>query len=206
MVYESRAGDNVLLGATTWRIEEITHDRVLVSPAPGQAGKMPFWHGDGPGRSAELGRAIGALMRTLARLDPGRAVGRLGHEYRLNAHAARTLIEYLSEQQRAPYALPTDRRIVIERFIDEVGDYRICILSPFGVRVHTPLALCIERKARLELGVEAESVWSDDVILSRCSRNASPAFTGNRLGQVMSTTFGVQNPYGSMPPHTCGRP
>ena len=138
MVFESRPGDNILLGASTWRVEEITHDRVIVSPAPGQPGRLPFWHGEGPGRPVELGRALGAFVREIGALPPAEAVRRLLAETPLDRPAAENLAAYLAEQQAHTGTLPTDRAITVERFRDELGDWRICILSPFGVPLHAP--------------------------------------------------------------------
>ena len=173
MVYESRAGETFLLGASTWRIEEITFERVVVTPAPGQPGKMPFWHGDGPGRSAELGRALGEFVREVRGLAPAAAMERLRTEHALDERAAQNVIGYLDEQADATGVVPDDRTIVVERFRDEIGDWRLCIHSPYGARVHAPWATVI--RARLEqhfaervgdaMGVEV--LWSDDGILVR---------------------------------------
>ena len=154
MVYESRVGETFLLGATTWRIEEITRDRVVVTPAPGQPGKMPFWHGDGLGRPAELGRAIGAFLRVAPDLTDDELHDRHG----LDPLATSNLRRYLGEQLEATGALPTDRQIVVERFRDELGDWRVCILSPFGARVHAPWALALEAKVRDRLGLEVQAL------------------------------------------------
>jgi ATP-dependent Lhr-like helicase len=163
-VYESRAGETMLLGATTWRIEEITRDRVVVTPAPGQPGKMPFWHGDQVGRPYELGRAIGAFLREL----DGISDERLGSEYGLDALAIRNLRGYVEEEKAATGgSVPTDRQLVIERFRDELGDWRLCVLSPFGARVHAPWALAIEARIRDRMGMEAQAIWSDDGIVVR---------------------------------------
>jgi ATP-dependent Lhr-like helicase len=164
MVYESREGETFLLGASTWRIEEIKPDRVIVTPAPGEPGKMPFWHGDAIGRPAELGRAIGAFVRELDGTDD--AVARLQRDSDLDPLAAANLVQYLAEQREATGALPTDRTIVIERFRDELGDWRVCLLSPFGGRVHAPWAMAIEARLR-ERGQEAQTLWSDDGIVVR---------------------------------------
>ncbi len=163
MVYESRPGDAFLLGASTWRIQEITHDRVLVTPAPGEPGKMPFWHGDKPGRPLELGRAIGTFLREVR--EPG-AEARLRDEYGLDTWAASNLVQYVREQAEAA-AVPDDRTIVVERFRDEIGDWRICLLSPFGSRVHAPWAMAIEARLRQRLDMEVQTMWSDDGIVLR---------------------------------------
>ncbi len=170
MVAESRPGETFLLGATTWRIEEITRDRVIVSPAPGEPGKMPFWRGEGPGRPVELGRAVGAFCRELdARLasDPVGAQSWLVAEYKLDALAADHLIGYLAEQRAATGALPTDRAITIERFRDELGDVRVCILSPFGSRIHAPWSLAIATRLEAVLGYPIHPLWTDDGIAFR---------------------------------------
>jgi ATP-dependent Lhr-like helicase len=164
MVYEARAGQTFLLGASTWRIEEITRDRVLVSPAPGLPGAVPFWKGEGVGRPYELGQKIGAASRELAALKQDKAIARLRGEYHLEERAARNLLTFLREQQNATGAVPSDRTIVIERFRDEIGDWRVCILSPFGGRVHAPWAMAIAARLREAHGVEAQSIWSDDGI------------------------------------------
>ncbi|MGH9264008.1 MAG: DEAD/DEAH box helicase, partial [Acidimicrobiales bacterium] len=164
MVYESRVGETFVLGATTWRIEEITRDRVIVTPAPGQPGKMPFWHGDGLGRPAELGRAIGAFLREVETWSDER----LAEECFLDPLAVRNLRAYLAEERQATGGnLPTDRQIVVERFRDELGDWRICVLSPLGGRVHAPWALAIEARTRDRLGVEVQTMWSDEGVVVR---------------------------------------
>jgi len=170
MVAESRRGETFILGATTWRIEEITRDRVIVSPAPGEPGKMPFWRGEGPGRPIELGAALGAFCRELdARLgaDPAGARAWLGSEYRLDELAADNLIKYLADQREATGGVPTDRAITIERFRDELGDVRVCILSPFGSRVHAPWALALGRQLEADLGYPIHPLWTDDGIALR---------------------------------------
>jgi ATP-dependent Lhr-like helicase len=166
MVYESRVGEVFLLGASSWRIEEIKADRVVVTPAPGEPGKMPFWKGDGIGRPVELGRAIGAFVRELDAMPAAKAEARLRTDHALDQRAARNLVAYLAEQREATGALPTDRQIVLERFRDELGDWRACLLSPFGGRVHAPWAMAIE--ARLaERGQPAQALWTDDGIALR---------------------------------------
>ncbi len=164
MVYEARAGQTFLLGASTWRIEEITRDRVLVSPAPGVPGAVPFWKGEGVGRPYELGEAIGATSRELVALSDEKALAKLKDEHSLDDRAARNLIAFLAEQQAATGAVPSDRTIVVERFRDEIGDWRLCILTPFGGRVHAPWALALGARLRESLGLEAQAIWSDDGI------------------------------------------
>ncbi|HET7685579.1 MAG TPA: DEAD/DEAH box helicase [Candidatus Limnocylindria bacterium] len=166
MVYESRVGEVFLLGASSWRIEEIRHDRVIVTPAPGEPGKMPFWHGDLIGRPIELGRAIGAAVRELEAMPAAAAEARLRDSHRLDELAARNLVQYLADQREATGVLPTDRTIVLERFRDELGDWRVCLLTPFGGRVHAPWAMAVE--ARLaERGLDAQTIWTDDGIAVR---------------------------------------
>jgi ATP-dependent Lhr-like helicase len=164
MVYEARAGQTFLLGASTWRIEEITRDRVLVSPAPGVPGAVPFWRGEGVGRPYELGEAVGAVSRELAALPEAKAKAKLRDEHALDERAAQNLLRFLSEQAAATGALPSDRTIVVERFRDEIGDWRLCILTPFGARVHAPWALALAARVRESLGLDANAIWSDDGI------------------------------------------
>ncbi|HEY5886683.1 MAG TPA: DEAD/DEAH box helicase [Acidimicrobiales bacterium] len=165
MVYESRPGEAFLLGASTWRIEDITPERVIVTPAPGEPGKMPFWHGDGPGRPIELGRAIGAFTREIR--EDKDAAARLTERHGLDPLAADNLLRYLDEQIEATGSLPDDRTIVVERFRDEIGDWRVCILSPFGARVHAPWAMALQGRLAAEWGLEVELMWSDDGIALR---------------------------------------
>jgi ATP-dependent Lhr-like helicase len=167
MVYESRRGDVIVLGASSWRIEDITRDRVLVSPAPGEPGRMPFWHGDKPGRPIELGRAVGAFTRTLRGARRQAALERLQRDVGLDELAAANLVAYLEEQQDTTGAVPDDRTVVVERFRDEIGDWRMCVLSPFGSRVHAPWATAIEARMLERLGPGAQVLWSDDGIVVR---------------------------------------
>jgi ATP-dependent helicase Lhr and Lhr-like helicase len=174
MVYEAREGEVFVLGASSWRINEITHDRVLVTPAPGEPGKLPFWRGDGLGRSVELGRGIGALLKRVERSSDFDALKWLMREHVLEERAARNLLRYVREQQEAPYLVPNDTRMVVERFVDEVGDLRVCLLSPFGQRVHTPLAMCMAEKSKRDFGVVTETVWTDDGIVLRFPESDQP--------------------------------
>ena len=176
MVYELRAGmhgDVVVLGASSWRVAEITRDQVLVEPAPGVPGKLPFWKGDAVGRPIELGRALGEFVRELETdLAAGtkgrtRATDRLREFHDLDELAADNLLAYLDEEREVVGALPTDRRIVVERFRDELGDWRLCILSPFGARVHAPWSLALETRIHERLGLEVQTIWSDDGIAIR---------------------------------------
>jgi ATP-dependent Lhr-like helicase len=161
MVYEARSGQTFLLGASTWRIEEITRDRVIVTPAPGTPGAVPFWRGDGIGRPAELGKAIGAFSREAVNADPKK----LAKENDLDKLAAQNLVNYLTEQQAATRVVPSDEAIVVERFRDEIGDWRLCVLSPWGGRVHSAWGLALSAKIRDDKDLEADAIWSDDGIV-----------------------------------------
>ncbi len=167
MVYETRPGETFTLGSSTWRISDITRDQVLVTPAPGEPGKLPFWHGDAPGRPVEVGRAVGAFLREVADLPAARAVERLTTVYGLDDLAASNLVQYVAEQREVTGTVPSDRTIVIERFRDEIGDWRVCVLSPFGRRVHAPWALAIRARARDRLGIEVQTIEADDGIVVR---------------------------------------
>lgn len=166
MVYESRVGDVFTLGTTSWRIAEITHDRVNVIPAYGQPGKVPFWHGDGIGRPFELGEALGRFSREVSTATPEKATQRL-IEAGLDEQARTNLLAHLSEQREATGTLPTDRTLTVERGRDEVGDWRVILHSPYGMKVHAPWALAINARVRERLGVEGSAVASDDGIIVR---------------------------------------
>ena len=166
MVYESRVGDVFTLGTSSWRIEDITHDKVLVTPAPGVPGKLPFWHGDSLGRPLELGRAVGAFLRELGGLTPEAATARL-HAAGLDDWAAGNLLGYLAEQRQATGHLPDDRTIVVERFRDELGDWRIVVHSPFGAQVHAPWALALAARLAERNGLDAQVMHADDGIVLR---------------------------------------
>ena len=174
MVFESRVGETFLLGASSWRIEQITHDRVLVSPAPGEPGKMPFWKADAAGRPLELGRHIGELVRTLRTLSPAAAIERLVKHHDLNDRAAENLLRYLEDQAAATGVVPDDRTILIERCRDELGDWRICVLTPFGGRIHAPWAMAAVARARAETGLDAETMWTDDGFVVRFPETEEP--------------------------------
>jgi ATP-dependent helicase Lhr and Lhr-like helicase len=167
MVYESRPGETFLLGASTWRIEDITFERVVVTPAPGQPGKMPFWHGDRPGRPLELGRALGTFVREVRALPAETADERLRTHYGLDPWAAGNVLLYLEEQAQATGVVPDDRTVVVERFRDEIGDWRVCLLSPFGTPVHAPWAMAIERRLMDRFELPVETMWGDDGIVIR---------------------------------------
>jgi ATP-dependent helicase Lhr and Lhr-like helicase len=197
MVYELRAGmhgDVVVLGASSWRVLDITPDRVIVEPAPGVPGKLPFWKGDSIGRPVELGRAIGEFLREaegdLARGQRGARslTARLRERNDLDELAATNLVAYLDEERESAGALPTDRRLVVERFRDELGDWRLVILSPFGGRVHAPLTLAIETRLRERLGIEAQTIWSDDGIAVRLPEGEGDG-DARRLAEIESMLF-----------------
>jgi ATP-dependent Lhr-like helicase len=166
MVYESRVGDVFALGATSWRIQEITHDRVLVTPAFGEPGRLPFWRGDGLGRPAELGRAIGEFTRTLAGAAPEAAVGMMS-DAGLDSRAAANLLTFVTEQKAATQHVPSDTTLVVERFRDELGDWRLVLHSPYGMQVHSPWSLAIGARLRERFGLDGASVASDDGIVLR---------------------------------------
>ena len=184
MVYELRAGmhgDVIVLGASSWRVDEIGRDRVTVSPAPGVPGKLPFWKGDAVGRPIELGRAMGAFVGELeADLARGREGPReprprgCASTHDLDERAADNLLAYLDDEREVAGALPTDRRIVVERFRDELGDWRLCLLTPFGGRVHAPWSLALEARIGERLGLEVQTIWSDDGIAIRLPEGDAP--------------------------------
>jgi ATP-dependent Lhr-like helicase len=174
MVFEARVGETFLLGASTWRIEQITHDRVVVSPAPGEPGKMPFWRGEAGGRPIELGFAIGKLIRELRHQRPEVAQQRLEREHGLDTRAATNLLQYLEDQQRAVDAVPDDRTLVIERTKDDLGDWRVLVLSSLGSRVHAPWAMAVTARLREELGLDVEAMWGDDGFVVRVAETDSP--------------------------------
>ncbi|HMD52785.1 MAG TPA: DEAD/DEAH box helicase [Solirubrobacteraceae bacterium] len=161
MVYEARPGQTFLLGASSWRIEEIGRDRVIVTPAPGAPAAVPFWRGDSVGRPRELGEAIGAFSRWAVEQDGDT----LERDYDLDPRAARNLLAYLREQQAATRVLPSDRTVVVERFRDEIGDWRVCVLSPHGGRVHAAWGLAISARIRERFGLDCDAIWTDDGII-----------------------------------------
>ena len=166
MVFETQVGETFTLGASTWRIEEITHDRVLVTPAPGEPGKMPFWHGDQAGRPVELGYAIGALVRELRGVSRPAAIDRLVRQHDLEPAAAENVLRYLDDQASAG-AVPDDRTIVVERCLDELGDWRVCLLSPLGSRIHAPWAMAVTAQIRNRTGLDVEVMWGDEGFVVR---------------------------------------
>lgn len=177
MVFESRVGDVFLLGASSWRIAEITPDRVLVTPAPGVPGRMPFWHGEGPGRPAEFGRAIGALARELLSVSHLDALALLAERHGLTEAAANDLMDYLHSQQQAAGAVPDDRTILVERHRDEMGEWRVCILTPLGSRVLAPWAMAIGAVLRERTGIEADILWTEDGLILRLPDAEAPPAT-----------------------------
>ncbi len=178
MVYESRVGDVFVLGASSWRIEDITADQVIVSPAPGQPGKLPFWHGDTPGRPAELGRAIGEFCRELGAADPDQAMARLRADG-LDELATTNLLAYLAGQREATGYLPDDKTLVLERFRDELGDWRLILHSPYGAKVHAPWALAIAARLRERYGgMDVQAMYTDDGIVIRVPDSDDPPPAG----------------------------
>ncbi len=174
MVFESKVGEVFVLGASAWRIEEIGHDRVLVSPAPGEAGKMPFWHGDRAGRPIEFGRRIGALVREVREVPRVAAMSRLTEEHDLHPSAAENVLRYLADQELATEVVPDDRNVLIERVRDELGFWRVCVLTPFGSRVHTPWAMAATAKMREGGGPDVESMWTEDGFVLRFPDTEEP--------------------------------
>jgi ATP-dependent Lhr-like helicase len=174
MVFEASPGETFVLGASTWRIEEITHDKVIVTPAPGQPGKMPFWKADAAERSVPFGEAIGKLIREIRAAKRGDAIRRLVTKHDLDKLAAENFLQYLDDQFEATGAVPDDRTIVVERVVDELGDWRVCVLSPFGGRVHAPWAMAVTAKVRQQLALDIESMWSDDGFIVRFPETDQP--------------------------------
>ncbi|WP_175985135.1 ATP-dependent helicase [Microbacterium tenebrionis] len=196
MVYESRVGDVFTLGTTSWRIAEITHDRVNVLPAYGQPGKVPFWHGDGIGRPYELGEALGAFSREVDAAPAEKAAQRL-IDAGLDEQARGNLLAHLKEQREATGTLPTDRNLTVERGRDEVGDWRVILHSPYGMKVHAPWALAINARVRERLGVDGSAVASDDGIIVRIpDADAEPpgaelfVFDADELEQIVTDEVG----------------
>ena len=177
MVFEAAVGETFILGASTWRIEEITHDKVIVTPAPGQPGKMPFWKADAAERTVPFGEAIGKLVREIRASNKSDAIQRLTTKHDLDAMAAENFLQYLADQHEATGAVPDDQTIVIERVMDELGDWRVCVLSPFGGRIHAPWAMVVAAKVRQQLAIEVESMWSDDGFIIRFPETDHPPST-----------------------------
>ena len=174
MVFEASPGETFVLGASTWRIEEITHDKVIVTPAPGQPGKMPFWKADAAERTVPFGEAIGKLVREIRASKRETAIERLVTKHDLDPYAAENFLQYLADQHEATGAVPDDRTIVIERVMDELGDWRVCVLTPFGGKIHAPWAMAVTAKVRMELGIDVESMWSDDGFILRFPETDAP--------------------------------
>jgi ATP-dependent Lhr-like helicase len=167
MVFEAKAGDNILLGASTWRVESITRDRVVVAPAPGEPGRIPFWRGDGPGRPVELGAAVGAFCRRVSALPHEGAAAWIAANTPLDPLAAANLAAYIREQRETTGQVPSDRTLVVERFRDELGDWRVCILTPFGARIHAPWAMALQWHLGRREGFEIQVMYTDDGIVLR---------------------------------------
>ncbi|HLH68501.1 MAG TPA: DEAD/DEAH box helicase [Candidatus Dormibacteraeota bacterium] len=167
MVFETRPGETFVLGASTWKVVEITHSQVLVTPAPGEPGKIAFWHGDALSRPVELGRTLGRLTRELGSMPRLEAERRLRERAGFDERAARNLLAYLEDQAAATGAVPDDRTVVVERFRDEVGDWRVCILTPLGGKVHAPWALALQARLAERLGLEVQTMFTDDGLALR---------------------------------------
>lgn len=169
MVYESRAGEVIILGASSWRIEEITHDAVRVSPAPGQPARLPFWHGDRMGRPYALGVQTGAFTRALSSLDAtdSAAARQQLEQLGLDTWAVDNLLAYLREQRESTGAVPSDTRMIVERHRDELGDWRVVLHSPLGYGVHAPWALAVRARIEERYGVDASVMASDDGLILR---------------------------------------
>jgi ATP-dependent helicase Lhr and Lhr-like helicase len=212
MVYESRVGDVFVLGASSWRIEDITPDRVLVTPAPGQPGRLPFWHGDTPGRPAELGRAIGAAVRSLsASSSEATALASLSAAG-LDDLAAKNLLRYLADQRAATGYVPDDRTLVVERFRDELGDWRVVLHSPYGDRVHAPWALAIAARLRERYGgMDVQALHTDDGILIRVPDSDEPPPSGlalidpDEIGDLVTAEVGASALFASRFRECAGR-
>jgi ATP-dependent Lhr-like helicase len=174
MVFEASPGETFVLGASTWRIEEITHDKVIVTPAPGQPGKMPFWKADAAERSVPFGMAIGKLVREIRAAKRGDAIKRLVTRHDLDKLAAENFLQYLADQEEATGAVPDDQTVVVERVTDELGDWRVCVLTPFGGKVHAPWAMAVTARVRNELAIDVESMWSDDGFIIRFPETEHP--------------------------------
>ena len=174
MVFETSPGETFVLGASTWRIEEITHDKVIVTPAPGQPGKMPFWKADSAERTVPFGEAIGRLVREIRETPRAAAINRLVKKHDLDERAAENFLQYLADQQEATGAVPDDRTIVVERVVDELGDWRVCVLTPFGGKIHAPWAMAVTAKVRNEMAIDVETMWSDDGFIVRFPETEQP--------------------------------
>jgi ATP-dependent Lhr-like helicase len=174
MVYETRVGETFVLGASTWRIAEITPSQVLVTPAPGEPGKIAFWKADAPSRPVELGAALGKMVRELRAATPEAAAKRLRERAGFDDRAIKNLLAYLDDQAAATGAVPDDRTLVVERFRDEIGDWRVCFHTPFGGRVHAPLAMALEAHLQEKLGIEVHALWTDDGIAMQLPEVDSP--------------------------------
>ena len=174
MVFEASPGETFVLGASTWRIEEVTHDKVIVTPAPGQPGKMPFWKADAAERTVPFGAAIGKLVREIRESKRDAAIKRLVTRHDLDRDAAENFLQYLADQQEATGAVPDDRTIVIERVMDELGDWRVCVLTPYGGKIHAPWAMAVTAKVRADMAIDVESMWSDDGFIIRFPETDKP--------------------------------
>jgi ATP-dependent helicase Lhr and Lhr-like helicase len=169
-ILESRVGDTFILGSSVWRMIAIDANRLTVVAAPGQPARMPFWRGEGIGRSFEVGRQIGEFRRTIgARLDTPGCTEQIQQAYPVDGRSAWNIVEHLRRQREATGMVPNDRLILIEGFRDEIGDPRIIIHSCFGRRVNALLGLVLARRLENRVAVEPQMLYNDDGILLRCS-------------------------------------
>ncbi len=197
MVFEARNGETFILGASTWRIDEITHDKVLVSPAPGEPGKMPFWHGDQAGRPLEFGRRIGTLVRELRDMPRLAALTRLTREHNLETTAAENVMRYLADQEVATEQVPDDRTVVVERVRDELGDWRVCVMTPFGSRIHAPWAMAVQGRIRAAGHADVETMWSEDGFVVRFPESDGAPDVDQFFPEAQEAADSVQRQLGS---------
>ncbi|NYS30830.1 ATP-dependent helicase [Pantoea sp. WMus005] len=196
MVYESRVNDIITLGATSWRIQQITHDQVLVVPAPGRPARLPFWRGEGVGRSADSGASLGMFLRQVNAASPDDAQQQL-QALGMNFSAVTNLLALLAEQRAATGVLPDDRTLLIEHCRDEIGDWRVILHSPWGKRVNAPWALAIAARIQQRMGFDASVAASDDGIVARfpASEGLLPGaelfmFDADQLTQEVTESIG----------------
>jgi len=174
MVYELRPNQTFILGATTWRVAEITPSKVLVTPAPGEPGTLSFWHGDLVGRPIEVGAAMGKLTRDIAASDQVAAERKLRDDFCCDGRAARNLVNYIHDEKEATGHVPDDKTIVVESFRDQLGDWRVCVLSCWGARIHTPWALAVAGRLREQLACAVEEIHDDDGFALRFPDSDTP--------------------------------
>ena len=188
MVYESRVGDVFTLGATSWRIEDITRDQVLVTPAPGHTGRLPFWNGDGAGRPYELGKALGEYRREVFSSPESIADA--------DDNARSNIVAYLQEQNEATGVIPDEKTLVLERFRDELGDWRVVLHTPFGRPVNSAWALAVGARVGERTGMDPQAVAGDDGIVLRLPEAESEpdgaifAFDADEIADIVAEQVG----------------